>query len=349
MYKYNLAIFCKTCVRDIENLKLLLSSIKQFNKDNIPVCVSISKKEKDILEPLFISYDMNIEVFYDEDLLKDYTQKSFDNKFYNYWIPQQIVKLNLYTTNFAEHYVIIDSDCYFIKEFCINDFISEKNIPYISVADAEKGEKLLVGLVYYAFYKENNVINRVEKIQEFFCRKGPKIYIDMPFVYTSEYMKHFIQYLQEKNITVEELIKICPFEMQWYLEFLIYSQLQFIPCGAYFVPIHIETQYQILRWLGFDEQIFKKNYIGICMNKGHVKSIKFKPLWFGKNIIRHILKWHYCFTKERDDYKVDEKKTILQRIFSVTNEYKNNIKRKVIIILGIKFKIKTIKKGNLYE
>lgn len=338
-YKYNLAIFCKTCIRDVECLKQLLQSINSFNKDNIPVCVSIARKEESILTPIIKSFDNSITIFIDEDI-NPYVYENKEDLLLNDWIPQQLVKLELYKTSFAKHYIIIDSDCYFIKDFYIKDFLFNDDVPYIPITDYFRAEK-------FPFQLLSDLVGREwqNPVSEFLNRKGKPVTIDLPWVLTSDYMELFERYLAERNKNFKDIIMLSPFEMQWYLEFVLLQDLPYIPCSTLFFPFHIETQYQIYRWLGFDEDIIKNEYLGIVMNKGHVKSIRYKPLWFGQNIIRRLIRLNYERTKGRDDYKTKNKKiSLLKTIFSVTNHYSSNKKYKVITILGIKFKIKTMNK-----
>ena len=332
VYKHNLAIFCKTCIRDIECLKQLLKSIKDFNKDNIPVCVSIARNEENVLTPIINSYDKNIKIFIDEDI----TSYNYNNDdiLLKDWIPQQFVKLELYKTNFARHYLIIDSDCYFIKDFYIKDFLYDKDIPYIPVSDYYKAEK-------FAFQLLQNppIVDKERVISNFLNRNGKPVYMDMPWILTSEYMKMFENYLTEKNTNFKDIILLLPFEMQWYLEFVLSKNLPYVPCSTLFFVMHLETQYQIYRWLGFDEEIIKREYLGICMNKGYVKSTKFKPLWIGSHIIRNLIRLNYKMTKGRYDYKKETNLSFWQNIFSITNEYKNKVKtHKVYTFLGLRFK-----------
>lgn len=294
LYKHKLAIFCKTCIRDLECFKLLLESISKFNKDSIPVCISISKKEQEIIVPFVENYNLNIKIFIDEEI-SDYKIQPTHDKEFNDWMPQQFVKLDLYKTNFAEHYLIIDSDCYFIKDFFQSDFLYNDETPYLPITDHTKAERISLSLLYD---KTDNT-----PIDDFLGIKYKSISIDMPFILTSDYMKKFEEYLKNRNTNFQDILNISPYEMQWYLEWVLSQQLPYMPCSALFLPIHIETQYQIFRWLGFDEEVIKQNYMGIVMNKGHVKSTKYKPLWIGQNIIRRLIRYHHKHTVGRYDYK----------------------------------------------
>lgn len=313
LYRHKLAIFCKTCIRDLENFKLLLESISKFNKDNIPVSISISRKEQEVIVSFVKNYNLNVEIFIDEEI-SDYKIQTTPDKEFNDWMPQQFVKLDLYKTNFAEHYLIIDSDCYFIKDFYQSDFLYNGETPYLPVTDHTKAERIFLSLLYD---KTDNT-----PIDNFLGIKCKSISIDMPFVLTSNYMKKFEEYLNCRNANFQDILNISPYEMQWYLEWVLSQQLPYMPCSALFLPIHIETQYQIFRLLGFDEEVIKQNYIGIVMNKGHVKSTKYKPMWFGQNIIRRLIKYHYKRTAGRCDYKrslplFSITKTDTHKVFSI--------------------------------
>lgn len=334
MYKHNLAIFCKTCYRDVENLKILLESITKYNAEKIPVCLCFSRKEKELLLPIINNYQNNITVFFDEDICT-ITDK-YNDQFMQDWMSQQYVKLNFYKTNFAKHYLLIDTDCYFIKEFRIKNFLYKEEIPYLPITGHTKAERLPLQLIYQNDLTFNRELDAISKFLDY---EGNNITIDMPFVLSSEYMQRFDEYLKNKNYTFKDILSIVPNEMQWYLEFCIANELKYKYTTSFFFPMHIDAQYQIFRWLGYDENIIKKNYLGILMNKGHVKSLKFRPLWIGTCIIRPLIRILYLLTRKRYDYP--RKYNLFAHIFSIKNEYRTNGKKyKVLTILGIKMKFR---------
>lgn len=328
-----LAIFCKTCMRDVENLKLLLESIKNFNRDDLPICLSIAREEREDLEPIIKNFGLNTTIFFDDEICP-YRYENSD-KFMQGWISQQYVKLNLYKTNFAKHYIIMDSDSYFIKDFYKKDFLYNEDIPYLPVTDHTKAERIFLSLFYK--FKPVTKENPMDKVFGI-CRQS--ITLDNPWVLTSDYIKQFEEYLETKGLDFPKIIALYYCEMDWYLRWVLYKNFPFQPTSAFFIPFHVETQYQIFRWLGYDEEIFKQNYLGVLMNKGHVKSIKYKPCWIGQNIIRKIIKYNYSKTAGRNDYCQQCQPSLLENIFSVKESTKLDCKRRVIKILGIKFSFK---------
>lgn len=338
---YNFAILCKTCYRDIECLKLLLSSIKKYNIDHIPVCLCIAKTEKKLLIPVINEFkpNLNINIFYDEDIISSYCNekiKEMDN-----WLFQQFIKLSFYKTNFAKHYLLIDSDCYFIQEFKEEFFLFEKNTPYFPITGHTKAERFPLQILYDwdINYKNNSIIS------DYVGYKGESITIDMPFIITTEYMKKLEIFIKNKGHSLLDILELKPYEMQWYLEFVVAQNLPYKFSTSFFLPLHLDVQYQVYRLLGFDENIIKKNYLGILMNKGHVKSIRFKPLFIGTHFIRPLLRFYYLLTKTRYDYKKET--NFLQNIFSIRNKYNTDGKKyKIITILYTKIKLKIKNKLN---
>lgn len=131
--------------------------------------------------------------------------------------------------------------------------------------------------------------------------KGPYITIEMPFVMTSDYMKDFCEnFLSNNGYTIRTFLEKYPQEMQHYCEYIVAKRFSYQACNVFFLPLHFETQYQIMRWLGFDEKLITSQYLGILMNKGHVKSIKFKPNLIGKYIIKPLIYLNYKLTNSRN-------------------------------------------------
>mgnify|MGYP003140228684 CR=1 FL=1 len=139
-----LSMFCKSYRGDFERLKVLLESYRQYNKDKIPFYLSIPKNDKHLLD--FDVSDIN--VVYDEDL---YTFK------YNIdgWRQQQIIKHFFHKKCPSDNYIIIDSDCRFIKDFYIDDFIAYDNVPYTVCHTNELGSTYEI-----SFSKKSLVIEK---------------------------------------------------------------------------------------------------------------------------------------------------------------------------------------------
>ncbi len=298
-YQNRLAFFIKACVRDIECFEQLVKSIKRFNKDNIPICISVAQSEYEVFQERLKSMNIDCTIFIDEEIAANYSFSS--DKFLQIWTYQQLVKLEFYKTNFAEHYILIDCDGYFIQDFYISDFIYEGK-PCLPLSGHTKAERLPMSIMYKEAkkYKSYNV-REITKEKIFFGKSYPTLTLDMPFVLTSEYVRMFEEYCLKKGKTFLDMLKIEPAEMQWYVDFILSFNLPFQPVTAFFIPFHLQAQYQVYRLMGFEEKDFIPNYLGILLNKGHVNDITYKPSFIGKYIIRPLLNRYYKITKGRYD------------------------------------------------
>ncbi len=298
-YKTKLAFFIKACVRDIDCFKQLIKSIKKFNKDDIPICISVARSEYDVFQNCLKNLEVKCNIFIDEDIIEKYIFSS--DKFTQMWTYQQLVKLHFYKTEFAEHYILIDCDGYFIQDFYKSDFLYD-NKPCLPITGHTKAERLPMSILYKESEKYNSFnIRSTTAIKDFFEKSYPTLTIDMPFILTSDYVKMLEEYCVQKGKTFLDLLKISPFEMQWYVDFILSFNLPYQQTTAYFMPFHIHAQYQIFRLLGFDEKDFIPNYLGILLNKGHVNDITYKPSFIGKHIVRPLLRRYYNITKGRYD------------------------------------------------
>ncbi len=298
-YKNKLAFFIKACVRDIDCFKQLVKSIKEFNRDNIPISISVAQSEYEYFQNCLQKLNIECTIFIDEEIAGKYC---FSNdKFQQAWTYQQLVKLNFYKTNFSEHYILIDCDGYFIQDFYLSDFLYD-NKPCLPITGHTKAERLPMTLLYKEGAKYNSYnIRSVTKTKGFFDKSYPTLTLDMPFVLTSEYVRMFEEYCLKRDKTFLDMLNIEPGEMQWYVDFILSCNLPYQQTTAYFMPFHVHAQYQIIRLMGFEEKDFIPNYLGILLNKGYVKDIRFKPSFIGKHIIRPLLEKYFKSTESRYD------------------------------------------------
>lgn len=307
MNKFDLVIFCKTFKRDIDCFIIQALSIKKHNIENIPYYISVPTEDIDIFEELKEKYKLTYSILADEEISQLVKENEYDNKAFNVnYINQQLVKFEFSKTNIAKHYIVLDGDCYFIKNFVASDFLLDSDTPYMPLTEGNKGDRLLFQLYNNNDYCSwNHKIKNNEKepatSQEFIGREGKYYTLEMPYIITSSYIMDFENNFlkNKKHMTLKETLIKYPCEMQLYVDYVLYKKFKYQACNAFFLPNHHETMYQISRWLGFDEDIIANNYLGILMNKGYVKSLKFKPNFVGKYIIRNIIKLHNKISKQR--------------------------------------------------
>ena len=299
LYKNILALFCKTCLRDKESLILQAQSIKKYNKDNLPYYISVTEKEQEDFEKIKKEFNFTYEILTDEELASFTDKSTKDLQIWDkLYIEQQVVKYCFYKTNLAKHYIVIDSDCYFIRNFFKENFLIDEDTPLLPICSGFKGDRQLIASFLGVWGGASEIYEPYTSVVGY---KGPYITIEMPFVMTSNYMDDFCKnFIEHNGYTIRTFLEKYPHEMQHYCEYIITKRFSYQACNAFFLPLHFETQYQIMRWLGFDENIIAGSYLGILMNKGHVKSIKFKPNLIGKYFIRPLIYFNYKLTKSRN-------------------------------------------------
>ena len=301
---HDLVLFCKTYNGDFERFKILKESIDKFNQDNIPFYVICPRKDI----KLFTSLKNNNEK-YDYIIISDEEVLSM-NKNDNHeqsWYTQQIIKLNFYKLNICKHYLILDSDCYFIKNFTINDYIFDSDTPYLPITEPLKGAETNFMQLFRSLDNKDEELTWNTGSKNYLKREGKRFCLNLPCVFSTEVLKDMEKNLLAKNnITYEKLIEINPYEFEWYCDYIIkYKPINFIVCTPFFLSFYTQTLYTLYRYLGWSEKLLAVYYTGLIMHEGYIKDLKYKNSIIGTFIRKIILInyfWHrnkFSKTKEK--------------------------------------------------
>jgi len=181
------------------------------------------------------------------------------------WIQQQVIKSEFWRLGLSENYLVLDSDCVFIKPFHLNDFIAKEDIPYSIV---HEGRDVLQATERFGpSYAREGFIKDRKPIKEKMGRSGPVIY-DFgyaPFLWSKKVWQSLeTNYLIPNQTNFLDLILECDSEFTWYGESLIkYQAIPIYPREQLFKHYHYEHQYWQDRTLGYSEKTLKKDYLGI--------------------------------------------------------------------------------------
>lgn len=261
----NFVLFLTSWRGDLTRVKKLQESIQKFNKDNIPFYVVCSKDDMQAFKDELGTHDIN---YLEEEQINPY-KKIFDG-----WRVQQVNKINFSTLNIAENYYTLDSDCFFIKDFYVDDFIAYDNIPYTTAFDdnlyqltansysgwKDHHDREFIDLVHKAWQREIREVipNKFKKELQY----GP-----CPITFHSNVWKHFNEnYLVPNNLSVADIIKAVPNEYGWYGEYLMYTKIiDIIPTECQFLCMHNKKQYD---WFleNIDFESVKRVYLGVIIN-----------------------------------------------------------------------------------
>ncbi|MXO07345.1 DUF6492 family protein [Flavobacterium sp. HBTb2-11-1] len=264
---YKLILFIKTYEPDFKRVYKLLDSIDEFNKDNIPVIISVNDEHFDLLKTdCFEKY----KVFRDSEIIT--------TAITNGWRYQQIIKCNVYKLNICENYVAIDSDAVFIRDFYISDFMYDENTPYTVM---QESKDLLEINEQLDMDSENLFFKRaLRDTRPFFGNKGKEWdYGPNPYIWNCGVWKHFNDvFLKERNQNFDEFFieidqkSYSPSDCVIYGEYLLKTRLiDILPIGSLFKVYHYKEQHAIEKKELSIEQL-RKIYLGVIYQSNWKKK-----------------------------------------------------------------------------
>ena len=267
MYKYHHIIFCKSYRGDLKRIKTLKSSIDCFNADNIPFIICCPESDKNLFESKLRTNQEK----YDFLIITDEQVLSANNLSQNNaqtWKNQQIIKLGFYKLNLCKYYTIYDSDCYFISNFYTKDFLFKHKIPYLCVSETLDPQSPLL------------------PIKDYFKRPGRTYdFVHMSQTFSSDVLNDMEKnLLNKKNITLSTLIQICPYEFNWYGEYLLTTkEYKYIPATSKVRTYFYQEDYILDRHRGIRNcDIISMGYNCICMQSGWINRSTYRDPWYGK-------------------------------------------------------------------
>lgn len=261
-------MYCKTYIGDIEPLKIMVSSFKKHNKQNIDLYISCPKED---VERFRCFEDGSIHIITDEDYGLKYYPKRTKYGFSLGYFHQEICKLAFWETGLCENYLCIDSDGVFIRDFVFSDFMWNEDVPYtVLVMDKD----LAVEKQYQQYWDW-----RKEKITQIyqFMEMG-----NLPFrtchgfqIMNSKVLESLKEYLNKKDMSYSDAIELSPFEFSWYnCAALKFNRIPIIAVEPYFKCFHNKSEYMNARRMNIGISDLSRAYIGIVMNSNWNKKHK---------------------------------------------------------------------------
>jgi len=259
-----LVLYCCSYSKDLKRVERLLHSLERHNIDKLDVYISVPEKDISLFKDLLSSHRFTL--INEKDILHT-NPKINQDKLYSQrgWIQQQVIKSEFWRLNVSENYLVLDSDCVFIKDFSLSDFIAKDQIPYSIV---HEGRDVLQATQRFG---PNNArqgfLKDRQPIKEIMQRSGPVIY-DFgyaPFLWSRKVWAALDQYhLSPNNISLLEAILSCDSEFTWYGESLIkFQAIPIYPREQLFKHYHYEHQFWQDQAMGYKEDILKYDYLGI--------------------------------------------------------------------------------------
>jgi hypothetical protein len=253
MHKF--VLYCKSYRGDFDRAVVLVESVKKYNVDNIPLYFSVPETDVELFSSI-----SGITVVTDESIV-DRSQLNDRG-----WVTQQIVKASFWKLGLCENYLVLDSDCQFIRQFQLSDFMYDEDTPY-TVCHQQKElwnwtvlNKHRLGFDPKISFTEDRL-----KIMELFQRSG--MVYDFgpgPVIWSAKVWKELDEVMKLNNLTWKDLMAISPSEFTWYGETLLYSEaIRLLPVEPMFKAFHFYQQYEEYKRIGITLDQIRENYMGI--------------------------------------------------------------------------------------
>lgn len=270
-----LVLYIKTYEPDFERVYKLIESIEHYNRDNIPLVISVNDEH---FEKLPFQYHQKYKVYKDSDITTTTIKEG--------WRYQQIIKASFYKLKISKNYVALDSDSLFIRDFYISDFMYDDDTPYTIMHESkdlmEISEK--IGLDSHEIFFQK----ALRDTRPFFGNHGKKWdYGPSPYSWSCKVWEHLHEvYLKKINLTFDEFFNQIdqkshsPSECSIYGEYLLKTRLiNIYPIEGYFKVYHYKKQYKKEKnELSIDQ--LKKIYLGIIYQSNWDKKRKhFWQIW----------------------------------------------------------------------
>ncbi len=258
----DIVIFCKSYRNDLERAVVMVESVRRFNRDSLPLYISVPKGDLDLFKSRIGTERINW--LSDEDIIG--ANPAIDLRTFLALpghISQQIVKAEFWRVNPCENCVCIDSDSRYIRDFFTHDFLTAEGHPYTIL---HEGKPFMVFcMASGARETELHFESMSNEMREYFGRQGPSYsYNPFPVIWSNKVWRALLPKLEDEGINMLDAIAAHPYESSWYGEALLkYRPIPLLPKEPIFKAYLYLEEYEHDRKLGIDEAMLAQFYLGV--------------------------------------------------------------------------------------
>jgi len=259
----NIVLYCCTFRKDLKRTVKLAQSIRKHNQSKIPFYISVPAEDVDLFNENLKGF--NAIVFDEVDIFRA-NPKLDIQKLYEIrgGLRQQVIKSEFWRLGISENYLVLDSDCIFIRNFEETDFIAKGDVPYSVI---HEGRDVLQATERFGPKKiRQHFLADREPIKVELGRTGVTYdYGYAPFLWSSKVWRSLdAQYLSPKGMNFLDAVLLCGSEFTWYGESLInFRAIPIYPREQLFMHYHYEHQLWAHQVLGYKEDILAHDYLGV--------------------------------------------------------------------------------------
>jgi len=262
--KTDITLYCKSFRNDVNRAFYLLKSIEEFNVDRIPFYISTPSEDRNIFKNILGTSGYNW--IPDEEIYRSNPRLNLnDLKKISGNITQQIIKAEFWRLKYSKVYLCLDSDAVFIKDFYKKNFVSVDEKAYTVAHDSleffKEAENYGKKYIYRNFLQDSN------NLKKFFLRDGVNYdFGPSPFIWDKNVWEWLSAMLEEKGMTISDVIKQYGNECRWYGEALLKRKIiEFLPIKPIFKVYHYDWQYAEDKKKGIDNHKLKEDYLGVII------------------------------------------------------------------------------------
>jgi hypothetical protein len=257
-------LFCKSYTGDLKRIQRLWLSVQRFNRDRIPLYISVPEADRVLFEQTLGTPDGLIWVS-DEDIVR--ANPRADLAYYRTWdgrLSQQVVKSEFWRYSGCDSYLCLDSESEFIRDFRRSDFLDPQGRPYTVIHQSKELLQLAtnkgVSRVPEAFHRDSAMLKAV------FAREGPDYdFGPTPVIWSALVWQDLDErYLKPTGQTLWNAIQERPSELRWYGEALLhFNSIPLLPIEPLFRVYHYNWQLHAQRRMGERIEKLQGEYLGV--------------------------------------------------------------------------------------
>ena len=272
------SIFCKSYAPDLKRAFRLAESVETYNVDGIPFYLACP--EEDLLAfQRHLRPFKGLEIISEQEILRKTLGAdggvAEDLKRLPAHLMQQLIKSEYWRLGLSDHFLIVDSDSFFIRPFFKRDFMSDGQTPYTVFHES----KDLFG--FAARKRKASIKADYQRMSTAFMaifgRQGRHFdFGPTPLIWSARVWEYlYEQYALKNNTNIVKMLCEFPCEILWYGEALMYSRvIPIIPVEPLFKVYHYKAQFLESLRMGENETILADNYLGIVFQSNWDKSPK---------------------------------------------------------------------------
>lgn len=258
-----LVLYCCSFSKDLNRVGRLLQSIQRHNTAKLQTFISAPAKDLELFKRELSGYDFTL--VNEEDIIRRNPRIDMALLYQKPGgIQQQVIKSEFWRLDISDNYLVLDSDCIFIKDFGLADFMATDDVPYSVI---HEGKDILQATERFGprYVRHGFMANRTP-IRDIMDSKGVVYdYGGAPFLWSRKVWEALdMNFLQPNQMSFLDAVLKCESELTWYGESLMkYRPFPLYPREQLFRHYHYEHQYWQDRMLGYTEDILRKDYLGV--------------------------------------------------------------------------------------